>query len=304
MSDVILHHYDLSPYAEQIRLILGFKGIAWKSVLIPMVMPKPDLTCLTGGYRKTPVLQIGADIYCDTKTIARALERLRPTPTLYPRNSEATIRAMSLLADAMFMQTIILLLGAGGTFSQEFIDDRQTMFRGGFSIEQMKRAVPTKTDQMRSSLAALEDQLGDGRPFLTGAGISAADFAVYNPVSVLLRSPVTEKLLAPYGRVNAWREKMAAIGHGTRTEITSAEAVEIARASQPATSVSVDPAEPNGYKAGDKLAIMPEDYGMDPTAGELVASDAYEIALRRSDPRVGEVVVHFPRQGYLLFKAA
>ena len=50
MSELILHHYDLSPYAEKIRLIMGYKGLAWKSVQIPMVMPKPDLTCLTGGY--------------------------------------------------------------------------------------------------------------------------------------------------------------------------------------------------------------------------------------------------------------
>ena len=30
-------------------------------------MPKPNLTALTGGYRKTPVLQIGADIYCNSQ---------------------------------------------------------------------------------------------------------------------------------------------------------------------------------------------------------------------------------------------
>src|SRR5207249_5861288 len=106
MSELILHHYDLSPYAEKIRLIMGYKGLAWKSVQIPMVMPKPDLTCLTGGYRKPPVLQIGADIYCDTKTIARALECVRPQPTLYPQNCEASERALSSMADAMFLMAV------------------------------------------------------------------------------------------------------------------------------------------------------------------------------------------------------
>ena len=71
MNDLILHHYTTSPFSEKIRLILGFKQLAWKSVLIPSIMPKPDVVALTGGYRKTPFLQVGADIYCDTALIAR-----------------------------------------------------------------------------------------------------------------------------------------------------------------------------------------------------------------------------------------
>ena len=84
MSDLILHHYPMSPFAEKVRLILGFKQLPWRSVLIPPVMPKPDVVALTGGYRKTPVLQVGADIYCDTALIARLLESRQPTPSLYP----------------------------------------------------------------------------------------------------------------------------------------------------------------------------------------------------------------------------
>ncbi|MDH5175928.1 MAG: glutathione S-transferase N-terminal domain-containing protein, partial [Gammaproteobacteria bacterium] len=54
MSELILHHFDWSPYAEKVRVLLGIKGLAWRSVQIPMISPKPDLTALTGGYRKTP----------------------------------------------------------------------------------------------------------------------------------------------------------------------------------------------------------------------------------------------------------
>jgi glutathione S-transferase len=85
MSDLLLlHHYDEAPFAEKIRLIFGIKGLSWNSVIIPSAMPKPDLMPLTGGYRRTPVLQIGADIYCDTQLIAAVLERLYPTPTIFP----------------------------------------------------------------------------------------------------------------------------------------------------------------------------------------------------------------------------
>ena len=76
MAELVLHHFDWSPYAEKVRVLLGIKGLAWRSVQIPMVMPKPDLTALTGGYRKTPVLQVGADIYCDTSLIADVLATL------------------------------------------------------------------------------------------------------------------------------------------------------------------------------------------------------------------------------------
>jgi glutathione S-transferase len=84
MTDIILHHYDTSPYAEKVRTGLGLKGLAWASVELPQIMPKPNLTALTGGYRKTPVLQIGADIYCDSQLIMRELERRHPTPSFYP----------------------------------------------------------------------------------------------------------------------------------------------------------------------------------------------------------------------------
>src|SRR5438270_16915 len=84
MTDIILHHYDTSPYSEKVRLGFGLKGLAWASAELPQIMPKPNLTALTGGYRKTPVLQIGADIYCDSQLIMRELERRYPTPSFYP----------------------------------------------------------------------------------------------------------------------------------------------------------------------------------------------------------------------------
>ena len=58
MTEIILHHYPRSPYAEKVRLALGLKGLAYGSVTIPTWMPKPDLLPLTGGYRRTPVMQV------------------------------------------------------------------------------------------------------------------------------------------------------------------------------------------------------------------------------------------------------
>src|SRR6201985_1281583 len=89
MTDIILHHYDVSPFSEKVRLLFGLKGLEWKSVIQPVIMPKPDLIPLTGGYRRIPVMQIGADIFCDSQIILRELDRRFPEVSLTPANGGA-----------------------------------------------------------------------------------------------------------------------------------------------------------------------------------------------------------------------
>jgi uncharacterized protein (UPF0210 family) len=85
--------------------------------------------------------------------------------------------------------------------------------------------------------------------------------------------------------------------------MTSAEALAIARATRPTTAVRADPGDPNGRKPGDRVSVVHEAFGRDPVMGEIVASSADEIAIRRFDERAGEVVVHFPREHYLVLPA-
>ena len=113
MSELILHHYDMSPFAEKIRLALGLKGLPWRSVITPMVLPKPDHMELTGGYRRVPVLQLGADVYCDTKVCAMVLERLHPEPSLFPAGDETLVWGLSHWAETSFMMAVTLFLGIG-----------------------------------------------------------------------------------------------------------------------------------------------------------------------------------------------
>jgi len=96
---LILHHYPGSPFSEKVRLVLGFKQLAWKSVHVPVILPKPDVVALTGGYRRTPFLQIGADIYCDTALMCRVIDRLAPQPALYPRSAGGLQHAIAHWAD-------------------------------------------------------------------------------------------------------------------------------------------------------------------------------------------------------------
>ena len=302
MSELILHHYDISPYAEKTRAILGFKGLAWRSVHIPIVMPKPDLTVLTGGYRLTPVLQVGADIYCDTKVIARRLEEERPQPTLYPNGTAALERAVSVWSEAIFMSFVTIGF-ASGAFPRELIEDRKKMVPGGFDEAQALTLVPSRLDHIRATLDLLERQLADGRPFILGSAASLADFSVYHPLWALRANPASAALLAPRVHVGAWLERVRAFGHGTPTEMESAEAVKLAREATPVTAPAEDPGDPSGRRVGDRVQVFPEAYGRDPVEGELVRADAHSIAIRRRDARVGEVVVHFPREGMIILSA-
>lgn len=304
MSELILHHYDGSPFSEKIRLIFGRKGLAWRSALQPNIMPKPELVPLTGGYRRIPVLQIGADVYCDSQRIARELERRFPAPTLYPDGSEGLCHAVNLWADRMLFQSSVpVVFGKiGPAVPKEFIEDRRKLMGGG-DFAAFIQAAPLFAEQLRAHAQLLEAQLADGRPFLLGSTPSFADFAAYHPVWFLRAIPPAAASLAEFSGVGKWAERVAAIGHGKRSEIAPSEALAVARQAEPLPGAGVARGEPNGLVAGERVSVVPDDYGFDPVAGELVAADVHEVAVRRSSPETGEVVVHFPRAGFRVLRA-
>jgi glutathione S-transferase len=302
MAEIILHHYDLSPYAEKIRLVMGLKGLPWRSVRIPVVMPKPDLTELTGGYRRTPTLQLGADVYCDTKVIARALERIQPSPTLYPEGTAAILPGLARWAETSFMMVVTVMLGAGGTFDEAFVEDRKKMLPGA-DFSKARLIVPAKLLQLRANLDLLERQLADGRAFLLGEAASLADLAAYHPLPFAARLPAFTGLLDPCPRLRAWLDRVAAIGHGKREEMDPSEAIAIARAASPAPPEREPAPLPDGLAWGQRVAVLPEEPGSGVVLGELQPSDVHEIAIRRRSERAGELVVHFPREDYLVVPA-
>ena len=131
-APLFLHHYDASPFSEKVRKLFAMKRLAWRAVEQPQIMPKPDLVPLTGGYRRIPVLQIGADVYCDTQLIARVLERLHPRPTIHPGGTEATCHAWNLWADRFLFMGVVAVVFAeiGHLVPPAFIEDRSKMMPG------------------------------------------------------------------------------------------------------------------------------------------------------------------------------
>jgi len=299
MADVILHHFDLSPFAEKIRLALGIKGLAWASVQIPLVMPKPDLTALTGGYRKTPVMQVGADIYCDTQRIATELESRYPEPSLFPSGSEGLALALASWSDkAFFAPGAGLSMGTNPEIPAPLLDDRKAFFNF-MDFDTLDENTPHMYGQLRSHAALVERQLRDGREYLLGDGPGWVDILAYFPVWMARANVANvDAIFSEFEALARWESRVAAVGHGERTEMNADEAIAIARDGVPRSRVHVDPDDPLRLEAGCSVEVTPDDYGIVPVAGELVRLTIDEIAVRREDARAGEVVVHFPRIGY------
>jgi len=298
----ILHHFDASPFSEKIRLALGFKRLAWRSVRVSPIMPRPDLMPLTGGYRRTPTMQIGADIFCDTRVILREIEARYPEPTLLPRAVAGMASALGMWTDrAFFQNTVNLVFGTlGDAVPREFIEDRERLRGGKFDIPGMKAALTQMRDQFRAHADWIETQLAAGGDWLFG-DFSLADVHAYmNVWYATTRLADGEQLLKTFPRTRAWTARAKAIGHGSREEISAADALEIAARSEPLSATASDPDDPNGLKPGDRVAVTPDDYGRIPVIGEIVSSSAQHIAIRRADERAGEIVVHFPRAGFLV----
>lgn len=304
MQQIILHHFDWSPFAEKARVAFGFKRLAWHSVQIPMILPKPDLMPLTGGYRKTPTLQLGADIYCDTRLIARELERRFPEPTLFPDGNRGLSLALAQWSDtALFEPGAGLSMGLNKEVPEAVVSDRKQFFNF-MDFDRLECDVPHMLAQLRANASLLEEQLADGREFLLGEQPGWADITCYFPVW-MARTFIASSglLLAPCTRLEQWEARMRAIGHGTRTELDSQAALDIAKASTPEPGRGVDADDPLHLDPGERVSVTPADYGKVPVVGELVTLELHEVAVRREDARVGEVVTHFPRIGYRVERA-
>ncbi len=307
MSDVILHHYAVSPFAEKIRAILGYKGLGWCSVDIPMVMPKPDLTALTGGYRKTPVLQIGCDVYCDTTLIARLLDALSPKRPVYrPEQDAMGVPAGRWLDHHLFFSVIALLFDppvaaasqgmlGGPEGAAAFAKDRGPMLAAA-------RVKPPPLSDARvildDVLRGLDAQLAAQGPFLFGEAVGWADFCAYHPLWAMRANAVLAPRLDVHPNLGPWLDRIRAFGHGDPTPLGSLDALEIARSSAPRPRSGDGAPALEEAAVGDMVEISADDYALEPSVGRLVECGPNELAIERTDERAGEVVVHFPRIGF------
>lgn len=305
MSDLILHHYPNSPFSEKVRLILGYKGLAWRSVLIPTILPKPDVVALTGGYRKTPFMQVGADVYCDTALIARLLEQRQPAPSVFPASAPLAPQFAQWADSVLFWCAIPWVMqpaGVAALFDNPSPEQMKAFAtdRAGFTAGMRRMAPADAIAQLHTHLAALNAQVRRGSRFLLGDEPSIADFAVAHSLwFIRLAGPVAQ-ILAPHTALTAWLDRVLAFGHGSSEALDSGEAVAIAARSTGHAPTAVQPGL--GFDPGQAVTVAALDYGSDPVAGTLVGLSGDEVVIERHDERAGLVHVHFPRIGFQIKK--
>ena len=310
MTDLVLHHYPTSPFSEKIRLVLGYKRLAWKSVIIPTIMPKPDVLALTGGYRRTPFLQIGSDVYCDTALICDVLEHLQPAPTLYPAQHKGLARVLAQWADSTLFWAAMaynlqprgaatLFEGAPPEVLKAFGADRAAMSTGMMRLRPADATAAYKS-YLRRIANMLEEQ-----DFLLGNTPCVADFSAYHPLWFSRqRVPVMAAILDATPAVLRWMDRMAALGHGATEKYSAAQAIADCKAAGAATVVDTIFQDEHGIALGSQVTVTAESFGQEPTSGVLLAASRTRYTLGREDARAGSVQVHFPRIGYVLRAAA
>jgi glutathione S-transferase len=302
MSDIILHHYPFSTFSEKVRIALGRKQLSWRSVEIAGLPPRPLLSPLTGGYRRAPVLQVGADIYCDTNVILPALDRIKPAPSFYPPGSEGVAQGLGFAWERQMWIPVIgvLVHYIGEHIPPEFIKDRKEGYLG---IDISKDAMAPQFGQhlqfVRAQLGWLKQALTK-RPFLFGDQPSAADFACWQTIFLLRKNcPPEVDALLDLAPLVPWFDRIASYGHSESTPMTAEEAFEVARAATPSKPTHLDPnGDPGGLKAGTAVVITPDDNARVPVQGKLVAAGDSEIVIHRHDPQAGDLHIHFPRLGF------
>jgi glutathione S-transferase len=305
MSDIVLWSYDASPFTQKALAMLGIKQLDWHWVETPMMPPKDDLVALTGGYRGTPVMQIGADVYIDSQLIAAELERRYPQPSLFPGSDCGTALMLTKWSEAFFRTglTISVQLTASA-WPEPFLADRKYLF-SDLDWDGARRDSMHARSQFRAHAGLIDRQLADGRKYLTADAPGLADIQAYAFLWMARAyiADVAGALLASFNHLATWEERMRAIGGGKRTAMTSDEAFARAREARASTEVEIDAADPSGLKSGDAVEVAPDDTRRGSVRGELALLRWNEVALRRSHTRCGDVIVHFPRLGYRVERA-
>ena len=255
------------------------------------------------GYRKSPVAQIGADLFCDTRTIATEIARLsgrsklspddRDEPELlYLDHLEGPVFAACLgaLPKGMMLWKLVTTLGWG---LPAFLKDRAALgAAGGLDVPSGGQAGRV----WRDHLAELNTKVKSG--FLGGTSPSFVDFSAYHVVwffDLMSGSKSAEGFPA----LAQWQREMAKLGNGSAKVIRGEDALAIARECEPRP---VQTAREDSA-LGKTVRIAPTDYGRDQTEGVLVASGESHWTIRRSTAICGDVHIHFPTRGYLMTRA-
>ena len=301
---MILHHYPMSPFSEKIRLMYGYCDLEWQSVMTPESPPRPLVEPLAGGYRRIPVAQLGADVFCDSRIISAEVALIAGKAELDPGGLDESDQALAAQFESEIFWAAITSIPArrilGKLFSNLSFGQalRFLVDRAGIARHAHTKPVPSKLagPVFEGHLRKLEQLLAGGQGYLGGDVPGYLDFAAYH--TLWFKRVVGEQPMPPnLPATTDWYERLTALGHGQVHEGSANGALAAARDNTPRPI----PAElADGDGVGTLVVVQPDDYALDGTSGTLVGAGAERWIVAPDDCGLGEVHVHFPRQGYRL----
>ena len=301
MTTLILHHYPMSPFSEKIRAMLGYADVSWQSCITREMPPRPLLARLAGGYRKIPVAQLGADVFCDSRIIAAEIAQLSHKPDLALENLDTVQQAhiskvdLDLFFACLFAASTLklnakLLKALSLVDVGRFFVDRINMGRKA----KVRAVSPLKAKELvKAHIADLEQRLT--QDFLFGQQPTHADFSTYHTLW-FIHDLAESSLLQGHPRLLKWMARIKGFGHGMVQEISESQALQAAQAQPRAIATEYR----QDALIGQTVTIAPADYGLDATTGVLVGVMPHRWIIARQDDELGTLHVHFPRQGYTL----
>ena len=250
------------------------------------------------GVKLTHLRRIGGVHYCDSALIVRELDRRFPDAALFPRGVEGFAAAVEQWSDkGLFQSAVLAIFGSlGDNVDPAFIKDREALSGQPFNVAAMKALAPSALIQITAHAALLAQQLTDGRAFLAGEQACLADAAAYyNYWFIRSFCPGLADRFDDLAGLDAWYDRITAIGHGTRLTMTPAQALVVAANAQPdaANNLAADAAF-----EGKIISLSATDYGRDPIIGMFAGSTQFSMAVAREVPGLGQINVHVPRLGY------
>ena len=200
------------------------------------------------------------------------------------------------------MNAVCLTIGNMPGLPQELIDERRPLFRVNLDPEELraKRALVPATGQCppcvacRGAVGRSQVPVGTARrPRPTCRRIIRSGLHGRTAASEV------NELIAFAGMIDPWYKRVAAIGHGTFSEMTPDQAIEVARTNEPdePRRMVARGCKMSGLGRGDWVSVTPDDYG-NPVYGSILAWTADEMVIRHEDPSVGKVNFRFPRVGF------
>jgi glutathione S-transferase len=298
---MILHNYKVSPFSEKIRAMFGYTNFEWQSSTSPAAPPRPIVDPLAGGYRKIPVAQVGADIFCDTRIISAEVANTVAQPELDAANCSEEIQQFVAQTDG---PTSMALFTCGTPLHMALMMfSNFTPWEAARLGKDRANVAKTMTGERISQRKAkpmvaafvvdLENKLSEQK-FLFGDAPTIADFSAFH---LIWFGGKTQGFgfISKAPKLKQWFKRISEMGHGLKTTISKSQVFAQARDSEPR---DIAPELAVGEWLGKTVEIKPNDYAQDSVTGVIVGCDDFRWVIARQTADFGLLHVHFPKQGY------